>query len=288
MNLTSTDQPIALLEEVGPRDGLQNEPKILAPEARARLIERLQEAGLKRIQIGSFVNPKFTPQMAGTDLVWRLLKKRKGVRYSVLALSEKGLRLAIKERLPHVAIYVSASDTHSRKNVGMSLTEAVEKTLQLIGLASEHQIEVTAGVMCAFGCFYEGPIPVDSIVDMVARLPLASIQELGLADTTGMGDPEAVLGMIQALKPLIPVDRITLHLHDTHSKGYDNLLAGLDAGVRKFDVSVGGLGGCPFIPGAKGNISTERTVELLNSLGFRTGIDPEAVRAISDDLKAAL
>jgi hydroxymethylglutaryl-CoA lyase len=282
------DQPIVWLEEVGPRDGLQNEPKVLTPETRAYFIEKLQDAGLRRIQIGSFVNPKLVPQMAGTDVVWRLLKKRDGVRYSVLVLSEKGLRSAIAEGLPHVAIYVSASDTHSRKNVGMPLVEALEKTLKLVSIASEHHVDITAGIMCAFGCFYEGPIPTEKVVDLVARFPLESVQEFGLADTTGMGDPQGVSSLITALKPLIPPEKIALHLHDTHARGYDNLMAGLEAGVRKFDASVGGLGGCPFVPGAAGNISTERTVELLDSLGFHTGIDAEAVRKISSELKEVL
>jgi hydroxymethylglutaryl-CoA lyase len=288
MTKIHNDQRFVLLEEVGPRDGLQNEPKVLSPEARARLIEQLQDSGLRRIQIGSFVNPKLVPQMAGTDEVWRLLKKGEGVRYSVLVLSEKGLRSAIAERIPHVAIYVSASDTHSRKNVGMPLMDALEKALKLVNMAAEHRIEITAGIMCAFGCFYEGKILTEKIVDLVGRFPLESIQELGLADTTGMGDPEGVSRLIAALKPLIPPDRIAMHLHDTHAGGYDNLQAGLDAGVRKFDVSIGGLGGCPFIPGAAGNISTERTVELLDSLGFYTGIDSEAVGRIGRELKEVL
>jgi hydroxymethylglutaryl-CoA lyase len=288
MNNPQDDQRLVFLEEVGPRDGLQNEPTVLSPEARAHLIGQLQDAGLRRIQIGSFVNPKLVPQMAGTDEVWRLLNKREGVRYSVLVLSEKGLRAAIAEKMPHVAIYVSASDTHSRKNVGMPLMDALEKALKMVSIACEHQIEVTAGIMCAFGCFYEGKIQTEKVVDLVSRFPLRSIGELGLADTTGMGAPEAVLSLIEALKPLIPPKRIALHLHDTHSRGYDNLRAGLEAGVRRFDVSIGGLGGCPFIPGAAGNISTERTVELLDSLGFRTGIDVEAVRKINRELKEVL
>jgi hydroxymethylglutaryl-CoA lyase len=267
-----------ILQEVGPRDGLQNEAIILSPEVRADLIERLVDAGLSRLQIGSFVNPNRVPQMAGTDKVWKLLGKKEGVRYSVLVLNQRGVEQAIACQVPHVEVFVSASETHSLKNSGMGVTEALETAARMIDLAQKSEIGVTAGVMCAFGCFYEGAVAVERVVDIVKALTAKSPAEIGLADTTGMAQPEDIKRVIESVRSLVGVDRLALHLHDTRGLGIANLLAALEMGVRRFDTSVGGLGGCPFIPGAVGNISTEQTVEILESRGFRTGIDADKVR----------
>jgi hydroxymethylglutaryl-CoA lyase len=277
-----------LLQEVGPRDGLQNEPVILPPDARADLIERLADAGLPRIQIGSFVNPRRVPQMAGTDEVWKLLRKKHGVRYSVLVLNERGVEQAIALQVPHVEAYVSASETHSRKNSGVGVTEALQSAAQMIDGAQKSGIGVTAGVMCAFGCFYEGPVPVERVVDIVSALMANSPAEIGLADTTGMAQPDNIRTVIESVSPMVSVDRLTLHLHDTRGLGMANLLAALEMGVRRFDTSVGGLGGCPFVPGAVGNISTEQTVEQLESMGFCTGVDLEKVHKTNEMVVALL
>jgi hydroxymethylglutaryl-CoA lyase len=269
-----------LLQEVGPRDGLQNEAVILSPEVRADLIERLVDAGLGRIQIGSFVNPKLVPQMAGTDEVWKLLRKTKGVRYSVLVLNERGVEQAISQHVPYVEVFVSASETHSLKNSGVGVAEALETGARMIDLAQRNEIGVTAGVMCAFGCFYEGAVPVERVLEIVSALEASSPAEIGLADTTGMARPDDIKRVIETVGSMVSVDRLLLHLHDTRGLGIANLLAALDMGVRRFDSSVGGLGGCPFIPGAVGNISTEQSVEKLESMGFRTGVDAEKIHGI--------
>jgi hydroxymethylglutaryl-CoA lyase len=262
-----------LLQEVGPRDGLQNEAVILSPEVRADLIGRLVDAGLGRIQIGSSVNPQRVPQMAGTDKVWKLLRKKEGVRYSVLVLNQRGVEQAIAWQVPHVEVFVSASETHSLKNSGVGVAEALETAARMIDLAQRSEIGVTAGVMCAFGCFYEGSVPVERVVKIVSALEASSPGEIGLADTTGMARPEDIKRVIESAGSIVGVDRLAIHLHDTRGLGIANLLAALEMGVRRFDTSVGGLGGCPFIPGAVGNISTEQTVEILESRGFRTGVD---------------
>jgi hydroxymethylglutaryl-CoA lyase len=283
-----TTIPGVLIQEVGPRDGLQNESAILSPETRARLVERLAWAGLSRIQIGSFVNPSRVPQMAGTDELWKSLKKRRGVRYSVLTLNERGLNQALSAGIPHVEIYVSASETHGKKNAGMSLDEALEKAGRMIPTALDSGMSVTAGVMCAFGCFYEGEVPIARVFEIVEVLDEKGPTEIGLADTTGTADPDAVRAVLSALKDRIEPDRIALHLHDTRGFGLANLKTALTMGVRRFDASVGGLGGCPFIPGAKGNISTEDVIETAESLGFDTGVRPEPFREIATDLEKLL
>jgi hydroxymethylglutaryl-CoA lyase len=277
-----------LLQEVGPRDGLQNEPQVLSPEVRADLIDNLVAAGLGRVQIGSFVNPRLVPQMAGTDSLWQLVEKKRGVRYSALILNQRGLDSAIAADIPHVEIYVSASETHSMKNANVSVEHAVASASEMIERALNNGMGVTAGVMCAFGCFYEGTVPVERVSEIVSSFQEKSPTEIGLADTTGMGEPEGVRGMIQYLEKVVPPNRIALHLHDTRGLGLENLRAGLSAGVRRFDSSVGGLGGCPFIPGAVGNISTEKTVELLQSLGFETGVSVEKICEVRAEVERLL
>ena len=266
-----------LLQEVGPRDGLQNEPAILSPEIRAELIERLVNARIGRIQIGSFVSPRRVPQMAGTDKIWRLLKKKDGVRYSVLVLNQRGVEQAIAEHVPHVEVYVSASETHSKKNSGTGAAEALSASKRMIESAVKNGIGVTAGVMCAFGCFYEGTVSVERVIEMASALDETDPAEIGLADTAGMAGPDDIKRAVDRVAQVVGVDRLALHLHDTRGLGMANLLAALEMGVRRFDTSVGGLGGCPFIPGAAGNISTEQTVAVLESRGLQTGVDVEKV-----------
>ncbi len=277
-----------IIHEVGLRDGLQNEAAVLSPEIRTGLIERLVDAGLPAIQIGSFVNPRLVPQMAGTDLVWTSLRKREGVRYGVLVLSERGLNQALDAGIPHLDVYVSASETHSRRNSNMSVDEALSAALAMVDRAVSAGADVTAGVMCAFGCFYEGHVPVGKVIRIVDDFRGRGISAIALADTTGMGTPESVRTLIRMLGNMATPESVELHLHDTRGLGMVNLLAALEMGVRRFDSSVAGLGGCPFIPGAAGNISTERTVEELSALGYPTGVDVEKVRAIGRDLEKLL
>ncbi len=233
------------LQEVGPRDGLQNEQTVLTPETRAALIDRLVACGASRIQIGSFVNPRRVPQMLGTHLVWELIRKKASVRFSVLVLNEKGLALALKGKIPHIEIYVSASETHSMKNTGFTVDEALTKALNIITRAREEGLTVTAGVMCAFGCFYEGKVPEEAALRLVQAFERHNPTEICLADTTGMGVPEQVTRLVARVAQIVSVERIGLHLHDTHGHGYDNLKAALAIGVRRFDTSIGGLGGLP-------------------------------------------
>ena len=277
-----------LLQEVGPRDGLQNEPTILRPEVRAGLIDQLSRAGLARIQIGSFVSPAKVPQMAGTDRIWRLINKSDQVRFSVLVLNERGLLDAAEAGVQHMEVYVSASETHSMKNSNASVDSSTAAACRIIDKSHELGLTVTAGVMCAFGCFYEGPVSTDSVLKILDRLAEHKPVEFGLADTTGMAYPESIRRMIGSLTGLIDLDQIALHLHDTRGMGYANLSEALQMGVRRFDSSVGALGGCPFIPGAKGNIATERAVEIIESMEFETGVDLSAILEIRNKLGVLL
>lgn len=277
-----------LLQEVGPRDGLQNEPRVLSPEVRAELINLLVEAGLCRIQIGSFVNPRRVPQMAGTDRVWSMIRKRQGTRYSVLVLNDRGLDQALAAGVPHVEIYVSASQTHSMKNSGVTIETAIEGARAMIVSALARGIGVTAGVMCAFGCFYEGPVPAARVQEMVTEFERLAPTDIALADTSGMAGPDDIRRVVGAVSQSTGLDRLGLHLHDTRGRGTENLVEAIRLGVRRFDTSVGGLGGCPFIPGAVGNISTEGTAKTVEAMGYRTGVDIEKVLEVKRFLERAL
>ena len=286
-----TDTPVhdrILLQDVSPRDGLQSEETLLSPAERADLIDGLAGCGLPRVQVGAAVNPKVVPQMAGLETLWRLVSKSPGTRFSVLALNDRGLDQAISMGAPHVEIYVSASETHSRKNSRIGLQEGLTRGARMIERALESGLSVTAGVMCAFGCAYEGAVPVERVMEMVEVLNGGSPQEIGLADTTGMGSPPEIAKAVDLLSRTINRRRLTLHLHDTYGFGMANFRAALDAGIRKFDTSVGGLGGCPFVPGAKGNISTEQAVDAAHGLGYQTGVDTEKLAEVRAYLEKRL
>ena len=261
------------IQEVGPRDGLQNEKTILSPIQRSRFIKRLMASGLTRIQVGSFVNPKRVPQMAHTDEVLRLLDMNANVRFSVLALNLKGVESAIRSGVRHVELFVSASETHSVKNGGMSIDGALKSSRFMIKEARDAGLTITTGVMCAFGCEFEGRVESETVKRIIEHFTIMQPEEVCLADTTGLATPDLIESTLQEILTIVDVEKISLHLHDTHGNAEKNLFRALDLGVRMFDSSTGGLGGCPFIPGAAGNIATERMVELLHERGFATGVD---------------
>jgi hydroxymethylglutaryl-CoA lyase len=270
-----------LLQDVTARDGLQNLERVYSPKERAELIDALAEAGLPRIQIGSFVNPRRVPQMAGAAETFRLIRKRPGVRYDALVLNLKGIARAADAGLSHVEIFVSATQTHSLKNSGMTVEEALNQARSMATLAHETGMSVTAGVMCAFGCHYEGAVPIETVARVVQELERLCPQEITLADTTGMGTPEGVERILDAVSRITPIERIALHLHDTFGRGLANMEKALALGVRRFDAALGGLGGCPFIPGAKGNIRLEDAIRTAHHAGFPTEIDLGAVEALA-------
>lgn len=271
-----------LLEDESLRDGLQFEKKIFSLADKLTLFNRLKNAGVRRIQVGSFVNPKIVPQMADTDQFVVEVAETPGVLVTGLVLNERGLERAASCGLKHVSLSASVSDSHSRKNVRRSRDEAIDSVLHLIGVANNSGIEVRAGVQCAFGCVYEGAVDEQFAVQTLIRMSEAGASELNLADTTGMATPLHVKRLVGRTKEALPEATLSLHLHDTRGLGIANMLIGYEAGVRIFDTSAGGLGGCPFVEGAAGNVATEDAVNLFESMGILTGIELSAVCEVAE------
>jgi hydroxymethylglutaryl-CoA lyase len=272
------------LEEQGPRDGFQIEIKPVPTDLKVATIDRLVTAGLKRIQIASFVNPKVIPQMADAEAVCAQVKRHPGIVYSALVLNKKGVIRAVQAELTHIAISLSASDTHSRRNTEKSLSEAREEFAEMVRLAKEAGLAVRGGIQSAFGCRYEGKICEDLVVKLAEEHLSQGIDELALADSTGMGNPAAMRRILSRVVPIAGPRPVILHLHDTEGKGMANLLTAIDCGVRIFAPAIAGLGGCPFIRGATGNIATEDTALMLHQMGIQTGIDVDALVAIARDM----
>ena len=281
-----------LLEDEALRDGLQMEPEVLRLEEKLALYHLLAGSGIRRIQVGSFVHPKIVPQMADTDDLIRAIGKAGKAVLTALVLNEKGLERALACGMGHLSMSVSASDTHSRKNAGKPAAEALDSMTRLIARAVGEGLEVRAGFQCSFGCVYEGAIPPETVLRGVARMAEAGAAEVNLADTAGMASPYSVQSLVRRAAGELPGVRLSLHLHDTAGLGLANMYAGYEAGVRIFDVAAGGLGGCPFVKGAAGNVPTEDAVNMFQSMGIETGIDLkalcEAVRFLEDRLGRTL
>jgi hydroxymethylglutaryl-CoA lyase len=272
-----------IIEEQGLRDGLQTLAVTIPTAKKTEWISKLVAAGVKRIQVASFVHPKLMPQMADAEEVAKSLPDASGVVFSGLALNIKGVQRAIDCGLKHLAISISASNTHSKKNANKSLEEAKMEFTEMVALALQNNITVRGGIQCAFGCRYEGAISEQLVYDLVKHHLDTGVPEIALADSTGMGNPVQMKRMMLIVKELCGNIPVALHLHNTENKGYANMLAAIEAGVQQFDTAFGGLGGCPFIQGATGNIATEDTVHLLRQMGYETGIDINKVAAVSKE-----
>lgn len=277
-----------IIEEQGLRDGLQSLPLTVPTETKIRWINMLCDAGIPRIQVASFVHPNKVPQMADAEVLIAALPKRPGTLFSALVLNPKGIERAASSGISHVSASLSASDTHSRKNTGMDQHEAKTAFREMMRLANEADIRVRGGIQCAFGCRYEGKIAKEKILDLVRHHLDLGVDEVALADSTGMGIPVQMHEIGEDLLRICGNTPISLHLHNTENKGYANLIAALDTGINRFDTAFGGLGGCPFIQGATGNIATEDTIHMLHQCGHQTGIDPLAVAAVSREAETVL
>ena len=273
------------LVEVGPRDGFQFEKTVVPTCRKLSVIARLVAAGLKQIQVASFVHPEKVPQMADADPLIRQLPRQDGVVYTALVLNRRGLDRAMASGIAAVEISLSASDSHSRKNAGMAHGEALEHGLRMIDQAISAGLHVRASLQCAFGCVDEGRIPTARIAGIVRRFVEHGVHVLALADTTGMGSPPLIEAVLDAVLPLAGRLPLALHLHDTRGLGLVNLMAALKYGVSIFDTALAGMGGCPFVPGAAGNIGTEDTAHLLESLGIHTGVNYRQVGAVSREME---
>jgi hydroxymethylglutaryl-CoA lyase len=276
------------LIEVGTRDGFQAESKPIPTDLKVETIEALAQAGVRHIQVTSFVHPKWVPQMADAEEVCRRIPALPEVRYRALALNRKGVERAHAAGITRLDLSVSVSDTHSHKNANVSVDEALRNLKEMVDLARQEDMEVRVGLQCVFGCTYEGPIPSERILDMTEELLSMKADMISLADTTGMANPLQIKQLLSQLLPMIGETPLVLHLHDTRGTGLANLTAALECGVNWFDTALAGLGGCPFIPGATGNIATEDTLYLLHSMGIETGIDLAGVAACSQRLEQFL
>ena len=281
-----------LLEDEALRDGLQMESRIFSLEQKLHLYRMLKNAGIKRIQVGSFVHPQIVPQMADTDELIQAIGQQDGSVVSALILNDKGLERALKCGVSHASMSVSVSDTHSRKNARRPAAEALASMTALIGEALTACLDVRAGLQCVFGCVYEGRISEDAVLTAAQKMVAAGATEINLADTTGMATPLSIRNMVQRFKKEFADTTVSLHLHDTRGLGLANTFSGYEAGVRIFDVCTGGLGGCPFVKGAAGNVPTEDAVNMFESLGVPTGINlqtlSEAVGFLESTLGRAL
>jgi hydroxymethylglutaryl-CoA lyase len=258
---------------VGPRDGLQNELRIVPLEGKLRLIAALVEAGERRIEVTSFVSPRWIPQLSDAEDVLKCLPRVPGVTYSALVPNLKGLERARAAGLGEAAVFISASETHSKKNINKSIAEAVSVAGDVTRGALAAGMRVRAYLSVVWGCPYEGAVAVDRVVDLCRRLSDMGIYQLSLGDTVGVGVPNQTEEILTAVTRHVPVERLALHLHDTRGLALANTLVGLSAGVTTFDASIGGLGGCPYAPGAAGNLATEDVVNMLHRMGVETGID---------------
>lgn len=276
-----------LIEDEFLRDGLQNEARLLPLADKVAFVRGLEEAGLRRIQLGSFVNPARVPQMADTDALFGTLERRPGVTYTALVLNMAGLERALAVSVPHLSISVSASESHSRANVGKSVDEALAHIAPVIERALAAGVAVRAGIQSALGCGFEGRIAPERVVAIAGAFSSLGVHEINLADTAGLGNPRQVFELVGAVRAAVRSEvGLSLHLHDTRGLGLANMVAGLQAGVRIFDAALGGLGGCPFIPAASGNIATEDAVFALEEMGVSTGIDWQALAALARRLES--
>jgi hydroxymethylglutaryl-CoA lyase len=261
--------------EVGPRDGLQNEPKSVPAAAKIELIERLAEAGLRAIEAAAFVSPKWVPQMADAAQVMAGIRRRPGVDYPVLVPNLQGLEAALAADAREVAVFGAASETFSRRNINCSIGESLERFRPVAKAARDRGLRVRGYISCAAGCPYEGEVKPRAVASLATALHEMGCYEISLGDTIGVGTPGKVKKMIEAVAKKVPVGRLAGHYHDTWGQALANIYASLELGVRTFDASVAGLGGCPYAKGATGNVATEDVVYLLDGLGIETGVDLE-------------
>ncbi|HXF97043.1 MAG TPA: hydroxymethylglutaryl-CoA lyase [Gaiellaceae bacterium] len=274
------------LVDVGPRDGLQNEPEVLPPGTRAELVRRLVAAGLRAVEVASFVDPRRVPQMAGAEEVAAALERREGVVYAGLALNERGYDRLLAARLDEVRVAFGATESFTRRNQNASVEESLAAARRITARARADGIAAVPTISVAFGCPFEGPVAEERVLALAERLAETAPAAIVLADTIGVAVPRQVRGLVARTAALgLPVGA---HLHNTRNTGYANALAALEAGATILDASVGGLGGCPFAPRATGNIATEDLVYLLHGEGIDTGVDLEALVEVSAWLEGVL
>jgi len=278
--------------EVGPRDGLQNEKQVVPTAVKIALVERLADAGLAIIESGSFVSPKWVPQMADTAELLAVIRRKPGVRYPVLVPNMKGLEAAAAATgVDEIAIFGAATESFSRRNINCSIAESLERFAPVAAAALKKGWRVRGYISCVLGCPYEGAVDPLAVADVAAKLLAMGCYEISLGDTIGVGTPAKAQAMIDAVAARVPLDRLAVHFHDTYGQALANILASLEKGIAVVDSSVAGLGGCPYAKGATGNVASEDVLYMLDGLGIETGVDLDrlssAGRFISDFLGRA-
>jgi hydroxymethylglutaryl-CoA lyase len=272
----------ARIVEVGPRDGLQNEPGEVPTEVKLELIERLAGAGLSAIEATAFVSPKWIPQMADHTEVLAKLRRKPGVSYPVLTPNLKGFEAARAAGATEVAVFGAASEAFSKKNINCSIAESLERFRPIASEARKHGIKVRGYVSCVLGCPYEGEIKPERVAEVAAALFEMGCYEISLGDTIGVGTPGKTRAMIEACTKRVPIKHLAGHYHDTYGQALANIYASLDLGMSTFDSSIAGLGGCPYAAGASGNVATEDVVYMLHGLGIQTGVDLERLVEVGE------
>jgi len=267
--------------EVGTRDGFQIEPAFIPTVQKIEVVDRLSATGMPRIEVTSFVSPKAVPQLRDAEEVMARIARRPGTVYSALVPNDKGAVRAVDARVDEIHTVISASESHNLANVNMTIAESMVKLRAVAEVARRARVAIAAGISCAFGCPFEGEVPVDRLESVVARLVDLGATGIGLADTTGMANPAQVARVLERLMPRFPGIEWTLHTHDTRAMAIPNVLAAMEMGVTQLDASIGGLGGCPFAPGASGNVCTEDLIHCLHAMGVGTGVDLDALIATS-------
>ncbi len=276
------------LVEVGPRDGLQNEHASVTTTDKVAFVDLLSEAGLPVIEVSAFVSPKWVPQMADAADVFASIKRRPGARYTALVPNRQGLARAVAARVSEVAIFAAASESFSQRNINQSIDASFDTYADVCEGARSEGLRVRAYLSTAFGCPFEGAVDPRRVADLTARLIAMGAYEVAVSDTIGVAHPGQVRRVLPIVFEQVPPERVALHFHDTRGTALANVLAALDLGVRTFDSSAGGLGGCPYAPGATGNLATEDLLYLLNGLGVATGVDIDAVMRASRFIETRL
>ena len=263
--------------EVGPRDGLQNEPRMVPTADKIAMVNALSATGLRHIEVTSFVNPKWIPQLADASDVARGIQRLPGVSYSCLVPNRRGLESALQAGMREVAVFLSASETHNKKNVNKTIADTLVAFEEVMGPARAAGASVRAYVSTVYGCPYEGPVDPERVVTLVQRLLGLGVYQISLGDTIGVATPRQVEGVLLRLLAVCPQDKLALHFHDTRGTALANILAGVALGISTVDSALGGLGGCPYAPGASGNVATEDVVYMLEGMGVSTGVNLEAL-----------
>jgi len=274
-----------VIEEQGLRDGLQSQGKVVPTAKKLEIINAMIRAGIKRIQVTSFVNPKLVPQTADAENLCAGLTRQNDVVFSALVLNPEGMARAARAGVSHVTASISASNTHSQRNTGMSLDAARKQFSEMVAIGKKHGLTIRGGLQCVFGCRFEGRIDPTDVMHMVKEQLDLGIDEIELADSTGMADPLSIREICRPIISAAADKPLYLHLHDTEGKGLANALAALQVGITHFDTALGGMGGCPFIKGATGNISTEDLAFMLGQMGIETGLNIDKIAAVSRSLE---